>query len=79
MTGVTAYTGAGAILCGTVVSDAAPSKSFNSSYRCAVFRPSKMYGFDFHIFIWPDDFNRKSSIPNTYHDCRWGKLHEELS
>jgi len=33
-------------------------RGFNICYRSPVFRPSKKFGFDFHIFIWADDFYR---------------------
>ena len=28
--------------------------SFNICYKSSVCRPPKMFGFDFHISIWPD-------------------------
>jgi len=34
-------------------------------YKSSVFRLPKKFGFDFHIFIWPDDFYRKSSTPEA--------------
>ena len=33
-----------------------------------------MFGFDFHILIWPDDFYRKSLIPKVCLDCRLGLI-----
>ena len=34
---------------------------FGLLYFLAPLRPPKMFGFDFPIFIWPNDFHRKSS------------------
>jgi hypothetical protein len=33
-----------------------------SAIEVLFFRSSKMFGFDFHIIIWPDDFFWKSAI-----------------
>jgi hypothetical protein len=36
-----------------------------------VFAPyNRMFRFDFHTFIWPDDFYRKSSTPKAPLSCR---------
>jgi hypothetical protein len=37
-----------------------------------------MFGFDLHIFIWPDDFYRESSTPEAYLCLQKGYLVRQL-
>jgi hypothetical protein len=42
----------------------------DSCYEPSVLRSSKMFGFHFHIIVYPDDFYRKSSTLKTCPDNR---------
>jgi hypothetical protein len=37
----------------------------DSCYLYGVFRPPRMFRFEFYIFIWHDDFYRKSLTPKA--------------
>jgi hypothetical protein len=45
-------------------------RGFSICYLSVVLRLSKMFGFDFDIFIWPDDFYWKSGTPEVCLCCR---------
>ena len=45
--------------------------SFNICYKSSVCRPPKMFGFDFHISIWPDAIGNLRLLKHASVEDRW--------